>query len=190
MYQEVSAGSLAGLIAQAKEIARHAEQEFGDLSVEQINWKPDRDQWSIGQCFDHLIKSNQAYYPTFEKVVRREKKSTFWERIPGMPAVWAKMLLNLLEPDSATKLKAPGIFKPTRSSIDEYIVGRFIEEQGKLISFMKETALPELEKIIVSSPVSGLITYSLIDCYRILITHERRHFHQAKRVMESNAFPR
>jgi hypothetical protein len=190
MFQDLSASNLSELMDRADEVARDAKQTFGELNAEQINWKPDPEQWSVGQCFDHLIKSNQSYYLTLEKIVRREKKPTLWERIPSMPAVWGKLLIKSLDPNSQTRMKAPKIFKPTSSSIDEYVIGRFVEEQGRLIKYMKETSVLDVEKIIISSPVSGLITYSLLDCYRILITHERRHFLQAKRVTEAGAFPR
>jgi hypothetical protein len=190
MYRDLSVSGISELISVAGEIASDAEQRFGELSAAQINWKPGEDRWSIGQCVDHLIKSNQSYYPTFEKVIRREKKKTLWERIPVVPAVWGKILIKTLEPDSPNKLKAPPIFRPTSSSIDEYIVGQFLDEQDRLIRFMKETSVMEVDRIIISSPVSGLITYSLMDGYRIIVTHERRHILQARRVMEAGGFPR
>ena len=54
---------------------------------------------------------------------------------------------------------------------------------------MKATEDLDLEKIKISSPVSNLITYSLMDAYRIIITHEKRHFLQATRVAEMDGFP-
>jgi len=30
-------------------------KEFGNLSAEQLNWKPNADTWSIAQNMDHLI---------------------------------------------------------------------------------------------------------------------------------------
>lgn len=42
----------------------------------------------------------------------------------------------------------------------------------------------------MSSPVLGVITYSLMDASRIIVVHEQNHFAQARRVMESPGFPR
>lgn len=189
MQSDISGSGLAELIAHADEIAQVTKETFGELDAEQINWKPDEDRWSIGQCFDHLIKANESYYPTFEQIVRREKKTTLWERIPAMPGVWGNLLRKALEPGSANKMKAPAIFRPTSSLVDEYIVEGFIAGQERLAGYMKASAGIDVEKIIISSPVTGLITYSLIDAYRIIITHERRHLLQARRVLEIAGFP-
>jgi hypothetical protein len=55
---------------------------------------------------------------------------------------------------------------------------------------MKATEDLDVEKIIISSPVTNLITYSLMDAYRIIINHEKRHFLQAIRVSEMDGFPK
>jgi hypothetical protein len=55
---------------------------------------------------------------------------------------------------------------------------------------MKGTLGMPLEKIIVTSPVASVITYSLMDAYTIMALHNRRHFNQAKRVMETGGFPK
>ncbi|HYR77456.1 MAG TPA: hypothetical protein VEM96_16700 [Pyrinomonadaceae bacterium] len=54
---------------------------------------------------------------------------------------------------------------------------------------MKATEDLDLEKIIISSPVTKVITYSLMDAYRIIITQEKRHLLQAMRVSEMDGFP-
>jgi len=37
--------------------------------------------------------------------------------------------------------------------------------------------------------VSRLITYSLMDAFRIVVVHEQNHFVQASRVLEMPGFP-
>jgi len=66
---------------------------------------------------------------------------------------------------------------------------RFIDQQNQVIRYMKSTEDLDAEKIIISSPVTNLVTYSLMDAYRIIITHEKRHLLQAKRVSETDGFP-
>jgi len=48
----------------------------------------------------------------------------------------------------------------------------------------------DLRKVIITSPVASFATYSLLDAYKILVAHERRHMTQAKRVMETDGFPK
>src|SRR5687768_16761924 len=46
------------------------------------------------------------------------------------------------------------------------------------------------ETIVITSPFVSTVVYSLLDAFRLVVAHERRHFAQARRVMEVNGFPR
>ena len=181
---------LSGLVSAANEIADETRAGFGDLTAPQLNWKPGTDQWSVAQCFDHLVTANEAFFPIFEKVLRGEKEKTFWQSLPWLPAFWGKMLIKAVAPETKRKLKAPKIFHPSNSSVDGAIIRRFIDQQNQVTRYMKATEDLDLEKIKISSPVTNLITYSLMDAYRIMITHEKRHLLQAKRVSEMDGFPK
>ena len=41
----------------------------------------------------------------------------------------------------------------------------------------------------MTSPFLGIVTYSVLDGWRLIVAHERRHVAQAKRVMGSAGFP-
>jgi len=181
---------LSGLITAANAIADETLAGFGDLTAQQLNWKPSADRWSVAQCFDHLVTANEAFFPIFEKVLSGEKKNTFWESLPWLPAFWGKMLIKAVAPESTRKLKAPKIFHPSNSSVDGAIIHRFIDQQNQVIRYIKATEDLDLKKIKISSPVTNLITYSLMDAYRIIINHEKRHLLQAMRVSEMDGFPK
>jgi len=180
---------LSALVSAANAITDETLAGFGDLTAPQLNWKPGADQWSVGQCFDHLVTANEAYFSILEKVLSGEKENTFWESLPWLPAFWGKVVIKAVNPKTTRKRKAPRVFYPSSSSIDRAVIHRFIEQQNQLIRYMKATEDLDLEKIKISSPVSKLITYSLMDAYRIIITHEERHFLQATRVAETDGFP-
>jgi hypothetical protein len=180
---------LSGLVSAANAVTEETLAGFGDLTAPQLNWKPAADQWSVAQCFDHLLTANEAFFPTFEKVLSGAKKNTFWESLPWLPAVWGKMLIKAVAPESKRKLKAPKIFHPSSSSVDGAIIRRFLDQQNQVIRYMRATEDLDLERIIISSPVTNLITYSLMDAYRIIVNHEKRHLLQAMRVSEMDGFP-
>ena len=181
---------LSRLVSSANAITDETLAGFGGLTAQQLNWKPSADQWSVAQCFDHLVTANGAYFPIFEKVLSGEKKNTFWETAPWLPALWGKILLKAVAPESKYKLKAPKVFHPSSNSVDGTVIRRFIDQQNQVIRYMKATEGLDIERIIISSPVTNLVTYSLMDAYRIIITHEKRHLLQAKRVSETDGFPR
>jgi len=178
------------LIRDARQIAEETRSSFGNLSAEQLNWKPSAERWSVGQCFEHLITSNKGYLPIIENVRSGTKKNTFWERLPVLPGLAGKLLIKSLDPASTRKLKAPKAFQPAQSNISETVIEDFVAQQDKVIEGMKSTSDLDLEHIVIASPAAPVITYSLMDAYRIIVVHEKRHWQQAKRVTEESAFPR
>ena len=180
---------LSELISAADAITDEARARFDGLTAPQLNWKPGADQWSVAQCFDHLVTTNGTYFPIFEKVLSGEKKNTFWESLPWLPGLWGKVVIRAVDPESKRKVKAPKVFRPSNSSVDGFVIRRFIDQQNQVIRYMKATEDLNVERIIISSPVTNLVTYSLMDAYRIIINHEKRHLLQARRVLETDGFP-
>ena len=179
---------LANLIAAANNIANEAKSTFGQLTPSQLNWKPSADRWSVAQCFDHLLTSHQGYLPIVDSVLAG-KKRTFWERMPVLPGLAGKLLIKSLEPTTTRKMKAPKHFEPAQSDISGSVINDFVDQQGNIVQKMKATEHLDLERIVITSPAAGAVTYSLMDAYRIIVVHEQRHFQQAKRVMEESSFP-
>ena len=179
---------LPSVITAANDVAGEAKSTFGKLTPAQLNWKPSAERWSVAQCFDHLLTTNKGYFPPIEGVLAGIKP-TFWQRMPIIPGLAAKLLIKSLDPKSTRKIKAPGKFQPAQSDISASVIDDFVEQQGKIVEKMKATKHLDLEKIIITSPVAAAVTYSLMDAYRIIVVHERRHFEQARRVTEEAAFP-
>ena len=171
------------VIREFRDIGKEATQQFGHLNMEQLNWKPSPDKWSIGQVFDHLITSNSTYFPGLEKIIHNEKKNSFWEKLPLLPKIWGGWLKKAMLPGQG-KFKAPKKFKPSSSRIPETIMDDFMQSQEKLIALIEKTESLNRDKIIFTSPVSPIITYSLADIYEILLNHEKRHLLQAQRILE------
>ncbi len=179
---------LPSLIAAVNKVAADTTSTFGPLSPLQLNWKPSPERWSLAQCFDHLLTTNKGYFPAVDGVLAG-KKQTFWQSMPGLPGLGGKLLIKYLDPASTRKIKAPKRFEPAQSDINASIIEDFVEQQKKIIEKMQATQNLDLEKIVITSPAASAITYSLMDAYRIIVVHERRHFQQAKRVTEESAFP-
>src|SRR2546430_5159254 len=83
--------NITNLLSQAPMIADEVKQSFGCLSPQQLNWKLHPEQWSVGQCLHHLVTANEAYFPTFEKILKGEKKATLWERMPFLPSLFGSI---------------------------------------------------------------------------------------------------
>jgi DinB family protein len=179
---------LPSLITAAESTANEVKGTFGRLTASQLNWKPSAERWSVAQCFDHLLSSNRGYLPIIDSVLAGHK-GTFWQSVPVLPGLMGKLLIKSLDPVKGRKLKAPKNFQPAQSDISNSVIDDFVTLQATVVQKMKATEHLELERIIITSPVASVVTYSLMDAYRVIVVHEARHFQQAKRVTEESGFP-
>jgi len=179
---------LPAVIDAANNVANEARSTFGHLTPSQLNWKPSAERWSVAQCFDHLLTSNKGYLPIIDNVLAGYKR-TFWQSMPVLPGLMGKLLVKSMDPASTRKVKAPKRFQPAQSDISGSIINDFINLQKQIVDKMKATEHLDLEKIVITSPVAGVVIYSLMDAYRLIVVHEQRHFQQAKRVVEETGFP-
>lgn len=175
---------LPKIIQEAKAIAEDAQKIFGSLTTEQLNWKPNAESWSVAQCFEHLIVIDASYFPIMEKVARGEYKHSFKERLPILPRLFGKLIINAVKPETKRKLKAATNFAPSKSEIDGRIIEKFVKHQQEIIEHIKMTANVDVANFIITSPVASFVTYSLLDGYKVIVEHERRHMAQAERVIE------
>ena len=170
------------------EISRDAGESFGSLSGEQLNWKPSADAWSIGQCLEHLIKTNEQFYPEFERLASGNRKNTFWQNYSPFTGIGGRFLINAVSNDSK-KSKAPSRNIVPPGEIGDDIVAKFTENFSDVADRIDACESADLKKTIVSSPFLSVMTYTLDDEYTVLVEHSKRHIRQAKRVMASEGFP-
>jgi hypothetical protein len=55
MQVDVSRAGIPQLIPAVEQFTREVEAQLGGLSAGQLNWKPNPEEWSLGQCLNHLI---------------------------------------------------------------------------------------------------------------------------------------
>lgn len=179
---------LSECIDRIQQVSEDAMFAFENLNEMQLNWKPNADSWSVGQCLDHLIVSNRLYFPIFDSILNGTKKKTFWERLPFMPKVWGNAIVKALAPSNKDKTKTFPVFEPSQSQIPTAILSNFVKNNEQLIQYFQRLDGAD-HNIIITSPVAKFVTYSLGNTFKLLTNHEERHFLQAKRVMELFEFP-
>ncbi len=176
--------------AEFDKVTAEAKSLFGNLSAEQLNWKPSTEKWSIAQCLDHLIVSNSTYYMQFEKVASGKHKNSFYQNIKLISKFFGDYLIKETGAVVAKPMKSPAAFVPSQSEITASIVSDFEKHQQKFSAVIEQLEKNDLEKTIISSPALKIITYSLTDVLTILVGHEQRHLTQAKNVLKHESFPK
>jgi|SRR5690606_8605114 len=171
-------------------IAQDAEARFGELTAEQLNWKPDLGRWSVAQCFDHLITTQTFYFPVLDRLASGSYSPTAWERYSPFSGLFGRMLIRALDPKNAMKTKTASKSMPSGSDLGGEIIRRFVAHQDELVGRIR--ALPAglaTNSVIITSPLSGFVTYSLDDSFAMIVVHARRHVGQAERVTAMPGFP-
>jgi hypothetical protein len=179
---------LVSITSELEKIAEDARTSFGDLSADQINWKPSAEGWSIGQCFEHLIKTNRLFFPEFEKIAAGKRKNTFLEKYSPLSSFFGSLLVKSLQKDER-KFKAPSKAIIPPSQVESDIIEQFSAHQAEVIDKIKRTEKADWHKTVITSPFMKLMTYKLSDGFRGVVEHERRHVRQAERVLQAEGFP-
>ncbi|GAB4213862.1 MAG: hypothetical protein OHK0022_51540 [Roseiflexaceae bacterium] len=182
--------TLPQLIEEAGRIAEQVRADYGALSPAQLNWKPSPNDWSVGQCFDHLLIANGSYFPVFERMLDPARRASLLERLPLLPGLWGGLLISMLDPANPGRGgQAPVVFRPTSSAVPAGIVGHFLEQQQRLVGCFEQHRSSPLDRVIVTSPAAGFVTYSALDACRIIVVHEQHHLVQIAAVTRVPGFP-
>jgi hypothetical protein len=189
MLNSYKDAQLDDLLAEAEAVTKDTREEFAGLTPAQLNWKPHPEKWSVGQCYEHLMRTNGPYIPIFEGLLKGTRRKTLWERVPLLPGLFGPLVVKAVSPQSAGKVKARPNFKPSSSAVDARTLELFLDQQQRLVELMRAAGKLDLARTVITSPVAGFVIYSALDAARILVAHERRHFLQARRVTESPGFP-
>ena len=181
--------SLADVGTEFSAIARDTQSLFGSLDERQLNWRPDPASWSAAQCFDHLLNANREMFQAVDAAMDGSHPPTVWQRLPVLPGIFGRIMIKSQMPEAKRKFTAPRKAHPASSAIDPRIVERFVTHQHEAAERVRSLDGREVAGIIMVSPFVSFITYSVLDGLRLIVTHERRHFEQARRVTLEFGFP-
>ena len=180
---------LEHVLVMLKQAQLKVEENFCDLTKEQLNWKPNEKTWSIAECLDHLIVTTNLYFGVFEDIKNNRLKQNIWMKLPFWKNFVTNLLLKSVDPETKKKVKTSAPFQPTKSSYSKDIVTDFSTTQAKLITYIHELDGYDHSNIVIPSPLNAMFVYNLSDAFTILWKHQFRHFNQAMRLIQLKDFP-
>lgn len=161
---------------------RDFQETFGELNTDQLNWRPDSKTWSIAQNIDHLIVYNESYFPVIKSLKKGTYETPLTARIGLLVSLFGSILMKAVKPDRKIKVKTFSLWEPTQSEIPPGIMERFREHQAVLKKEIEQSHHLVKEGAVISSPANKYIVYKLKTAFDLIVTHEQRHFEQAKEV--------
>lgn len=166
------------------EITENFSESFGELSYDQLNWKPNSDTWSIAQNIEHLIIINDTYFNLVESIRKGTHQSSFLSKVGFLVSFFGNTILKLVQPDRKKKIKTFPIWEPPKSEIPKDILDRFETHQAQLKKIIEDSRDLVEKGVIISSPANKHIVYTLEKAFDIIVSHEKRHFNQARELYQ------
>lgn len=174
-------------INRTKTNVERASKTFSHLSENQLNWKPNPDSWSVGECISHLVTTNKLYINKIEKILASVSFSEEKE-FPYKQSLFGKFIAKGVDPANVRKTKTFKVFYPLTSNIQKNVIDEYAESSKKFIDLTQKMLSLDLKKYKLSSPANKWIKLNLGDPLIIIPLHDERHLNQAERVMNHKDF--
>jgi len=178
--------SIERYIQQLDDINRDADDLLSNITDDQVNRQPGKGQWSIGQCFSHLVVSGRAELPHVQHAIRKGRQAGLFGKPPFRYGFLRSWFVRAMDENGGIRFRAPRIYMPRASCFHAAdLAADFSDLQQQLEICLEESRGLDLAKIRVTTAVTKHITFSLGEAFALFLAHERRHVHQAYRVRSS-----
>jgi hypothetical protein len=157
------------------------------LTEEQLNWHPAPGSWSVGQCLEHLCRTNEAYLTSISAALKDKPDSPVEQITPGWFGRW--FIRSFVEPSPNSKrVPAPRKIRP-EARVDLAILDRFVSGNKSCRELIVRMRGKDINRIRFWNPFVPGIRFTVGTGLEIITGHERRHLLQAERVRDSVNFP-
>lgn len=165
--------------------AIHEVNKFKSLSIDQLNYKENKSDWSILECCEHLNLYGDFYLPEIEKQLLanpiENKTFIFKSGILGNYFANSMKVKN----GNLKKMNSPKDKNPSNSELSLSTLDRLIKQLHFLVQLLNQSRNVNLIKAKTPISISTFVQLRLGDTFRFLTYHIERHLAQAKRVKKA-----
>lgn len=184
---------LQGYLDQLAFIRRETAELTGGITDAQFNWAPAPERWSAAQVVNHLTLVDGDYTDRIARVLADGRARGLRDRGDYKPSLLGGMMVRSMEPPPRRRFKAPRQWHPTDFKVaadPAAELARLNELHDRIEALIREAAGLDLRRIRLASPVSRLIRMNVGDAFALILTHERRHLYQLRKVTEEPGYPK
>ncbi|MDB4655463.1 DinB family protein [Flavobacteriales bacterium] len=174
---------LDDLIGMLEESKLRVEQ-LPERSLEDLNWRPSEDKWTVLECLEHLNLYGDFYIPEIERVIKKSRSQSAPKAFKQ--TWWGDFFVNALAPKSKQTIKplsAMEKLNPKGMNLGLETVERFITQHSQLINLYKQARLVDIQHKCTGTTIP-LVRLRLVDSLRGQSYHSQRHIDQAFGVLE------
>lgn len=162
------------------------------LSANQFHWQPASGKsWSVGQCVDHLTRTNRIYLPALAAAAEAGRAAGRTRREAMRPNRLGRWFVGLIEPPARFRVPVPlPEMVPPSLGDPGTIWADFLQAQSEVVALLEATTDLDLTGIRFRNPLAkNLPLFNLATGFLVMAAHERRHLAQARRVRQEAGFP-
>ncbi len=165
-----------------QETTDNLRNSIAGLSKEQLQFKPAEDRWSVSQCVEHIILTENMLFGMAKEIMEkpanpeRKKDVRFSDEdlITGMRDRSQKA-------NTSEELQGEGRYTDPETAIQD-----FIAQREEVVEYIRNTTLEELRNRISDSPFGATDAYQ---SFIFIAGHADRHTLQIEEVKSDEGFP-
>lgn len=173
---------------------QNVEEKIMGLTLEQLNWRPNENTWSINDVLAHLNAYASYYHAAFLKKIESTRFTNTKEKFISSPlgrSAWRSMKLGNLK-NIKRKFKAPKGYNPL---VDREIAEGdqrpvFKASQEELLDIIQKSSQVNMRRVKIPISISKAIRLRLGDALLFVIYHNERHVQQALNLINHRNFPK
>ncbi len=156
------------------------------LTIDQLNWKPSPDSWSVGQCLAHLVLANEVYLPPIAAALNGageglRRPVQYVDR--GWFSRW--FMRNYIEPQrelaKPRRVPAPKKIVPG-ARVELSVLDSFLAGNRAVRELVVRAGAYNVNRIRFENPFVSWIRFTVGTGLEIVGRHQVRHLMQAERV--------
>lgn len=174
------------LIAELEANDGRAARLVEGLTVDQLNWKPAPDSWSVGQCLSHLVLANEVYLPPIAAALdaageELRRPVQYIDR--GWFSRW--FMRNYIEPQrelvKPRRVPAPKKIVPG-ARVELLVLDSFLAGNRAVRELVVRAGAFDVNRIRFVNPFVSWIRFTVGTGLEIVGRHQVRHLMQGERV--------
>jgi len=174
-----------------KAITKELTEQCGQLLLidhNLLNVRPERNKWSIAECFEHLNLTLEIYLPQIQEILKQPEKyprknETFKHGWMGGFAV--KAMQPKADDRLTFKMKTFARLNPSPAENDAASkVKKFNDWQEQTLEVLNKVEDIDLKKPKINTAVGSILKMGVGDALHFVIAHNQRHVLQAQKVLQ------
>ena len=182
LESQESYSDITSMLNYYNETLHNLEINVVGLTKEQLHFKASEESWSISQCLEHIILTENMIFGMIKEAMANPANPERRSEIKFTDEAILTMIMDRSEKYQAPEmLIASGKYDDSQAALDDLKAGR-----TEIMAFIQNTPLVELRNRVSDSPVGATDAYQSL---LFLAGHTTRHTLQIEEIKSNSNFP-